>query len=58
MSFLYLSQTAAIFIFLLRNSFGREGRVRGVGVGGAWAESSVPLLCRRFRGQGGDLIRK
>ena len=35
MSCLSLSQTAAIFIFLLRNSFRREGRVRGVGVGGS-----------------------
>ena len=47
MSFLYLSQTAAIFIFLLRNSFRREGRVRGVGVGGAWAESSCALALQK-----------
>ena len=58
MSFLSLSQTVAILIFLLRNSFGREGRVQGWRGAGAWADSSVPLLCRRFRGQGGDLIRK
>ena len=58
MSFLYLSQTAAIFIFLLRNSFRREGRVEGWGWGVRGQNQVVPLLCRRFRGQGGDLIRK